>query len=50
MDLIQIEESIKNSVKVIKNHPLMPEGVVVHGVEISLETGKFDVIVNGYEK
>lgn len=45
-----VEESIKNSVEVIKNHPLIPEGIIIHGVAISPETGKIDVIVNGYEK
>ncbi|SHI06722.1 carbonic anhydrase [Clostridium collagenovorans DSM 3089] len=45
-----VEESIKDSVKVIKNHPLMPQGVSVHGLVMDPVTGKLDVIVNGYDE
>lgn len=44
-----VEESIKDSVRLIKNHPLIPEGISVHGLAIDPETGALDVIVNGYE-
>lgn len=43
-----VEESIKESVDMIKNHPLIPKDIVVHGLIIEPETGKLDVIVNGY--
>lgn len=43
------EESIKESVKMIKNHPLFPDEVKVHGLIISPETGKLDIIINGDE-
>lgn len=43
-----VEESIKDSVGAIKNHPLMPEGIAVHGLVIDPKTGSLDVIVNGY--
>ena len=33
----------------IKNHPLIPKDIKVHGLIIDPETGKLDVIVNGYE-
>ncbi|OJT72149.1 carbonate dehydratase, partial [Clostridioides difficile] len=32
-----------------KGHPLIPDGIIVHGLIISPETGKLDVVVNGYE-
>ncbi|WP_027702259.1 beta-class carbonic anhydrase [Metaclostridioides mangenotii] len=44
------EESVNDCVNLIKNHPLVPKNVVVHGLLMSPETGKIDVIVNGYEK
>lgn len=42
-----VEDSVKESVRVLKNHPLMPAGVRVHGLVISPETGKLDLIVKG---
>lgn len=42
-----VEESVVNSVKAIKNHPLMPKGVRVHGLIIDPKTGKLDVIIDG---
>lgn len=44
-----VEESIKESVELIKNHPLVPKDVNVHGLIIDPETGKLEVIVNGYK-
>ncbi|WP_411170137.1 beta-class carbonic anhydrase [Clostridium sp. MB05] len=43
-----VEESIKDSVNLIKRHPLMPQGISVHGLVIDPEIGKLDVIINGY--
>ncbi|CDM68025.1 Carbonic anhydrase [Clostridium bornimense] len=45
-----VEKSIEDSVNMIKNHPLMPEGVAIHGLIIDPATGKLDVHINGYEK
>lgn len=45
-----VEESVKESVEIIKNHPLIPKDVKVHGLILDPETGKVDVIVNGYDK
>ncbi|XJZ26584.1 beta-class carbonic anhydrase [Bacillota bacterium Lsc_1132] len=42
-------ESVEQSVGVIKNHPLMPEGVPVHGLVIDPKTGKLDLVVDGYD-
>jgi carbonic anhydrase len=44
-----VEDSIKESVEMIKNHPLLPKDIKVHGLIIEPETGKLDVVVNGYE-
>ncbi|QEK11352.1 carbonic anhydrase [Crassaminicella thermophila] len=45
-----VTDSIKESVAKIKNHPLMPKNVFVHGLIMDPETGELEVIVNGYEK
>ena len=45
----KVESSVKKSVDIIKNHPLMDKKVPVHGLVIDPETGKLDLIVNGYE-
>ena len=42
-----VEESINESVKMIKEHPLFPKGVKVHGLIISPETGEVEIIING---
>jgi carbonic anhydrase len=41
-----VEESIKESVKMIKDHPLFPKGVKVHGLIMSPETGEIEIIIN----
>jgi carbonic anhydrase len=45
-----VEDSVKHSVDMIRNHPLMPKDVVVHGLVIDPKSGKLDLMVNGYEK
>ena len=42
-----IEESIKESVRMIKNHPLLPKDIKVHGLIMSPETGEIEIIING---
>lgn len=42
-----VEESIKRSVSIIRNHPLLPTEVVVHGLVIDPHTGKLDVVTRG---
>lgn len=44
-----VEESIKDSVNLIKKHPLMPKGISIHGLTIDPATGKLEVIINGYD-
>jgi carbonic anhydrase len=45
-----VEESVIESVELIKNHPLIPKDIKIHGLIIDPETGKLEVIINGYEK
>ncbi len=45
----KVEDNVKNSVEMINKHPLLPPGIPVHGLVISPETGKLDVVVNGYK-
>ncbi|MCL6442979.1 MAG: carbonic anhydrase [Alicyclobacillus sp.] len=45
-----IPDSVRQSVDMIRNHPLMPASLKVHGLVIDPETGKLDVVVNGYEQ
>ncbi|OIR61750.1 carbonic anhydrase [Bacillus sp. FMQ74] len=44
-----VKESVSHSVNLIKNHPLLPKKVPVHGLVIHPETGNLDVVINGYE-
>jgi len=44
-----VEENVKKSVMTVKNHPLLPKGTRVHGLVISPETGRLDVIVRDDE-
>ncbi|MFC3769159.1 beta-class carbonic anhydrase [Paenibacillus sp. GCM10012303] len=43
-----VTESIKSSVSLIRNHPLVPK-IPVHGLVIDPKTGKLDVVDAGYE-
>ncbi|CAH1190756.1 MULTISPECIES: beta-class carbonic anhydrase [Paenibacillus] len=45
-----VEDGVKHTVGVIKNHPLLPPGVPVHGMIIDSYTGKLDLVVEGYEQ
>lgn len=44
-----VTESIVKSVGIVRNHPLLPPKLPVHGMVINPETGMLDLIVNGYE-
>ena len=44
-----VEESVEQSVKMVKNHPMFPKNISVHGLVICPETGKLDIVVDGYE-
>jgi carbonic anhydrase len=43
-----VEEGVKGSVEIIRNHPLLPPDVPVHGLIIHPTTGKLDVVIEGY--
>lgn len=42
-----VEESVKDSVEVVRKHPLIPKDVRVHGFVIDSSTGELEVIVDG---
>ena len=42
------EDGVRQSVAMIRKHPLLPKGVPVHGLMISPETGRLDVVSDGY--
>jgi carbonic anhydrase len=44
-----VKDSVAHSVEIVKNHPLMPKDVPVHGLVIDPATGRLDQIINGYE-
>lgn len=44
-----VEESVRESVEMIKNHPLIPKDIKVHGLIIEPETGELEVVINGYD-
>ena len=43
-----VEEGVRGSVGVIRNHPLLPKGVPVHGMIINSESGELKMVVDGY--
>ncbi|MBS4220264.1 carbonic anhydrase [Bacillus sp. FJAT-49711] len=45
-----VEESVAHSVDMIRNHPLMANDVPVHGLVIDPETGKLDLVIDGYKR
>jgi carbonic anhydrase len=44
-----VQEGVVNSVSIIRNHPLLPKNLPVHGLIMHPETGRLDLIENGYE-
>ncbi|MDR9854042.1 carbonic anhydrase [Paenibacillus sp. VCA1] len=45
-----IKAGVTGTVGLIKNHPLLPSGVPVHGMIIDPNTGALDLIIDGYEQ
>ena len=43
-----VEESVKESVELIKKHPLIPRDIKVHGLIMDSESGKLEVITKYY--
>ena len=46
----RVEDGVRQSVATIRNHPLIPDDVIVHGLIIHPETGKLDLLVDGYTR
>ncbi|MHA6481949.1 beta-class carbonic anhydrase [Paenibacillus sp. strain BS8-2] len=44
------EEGVMHSVRMIRNHPLFPPAIPVHGFVIHPETGELEVIVEDYRE
>ncbi len=42
-----VQESVRTSVDIIRNHPLVPRHVPVHGLIIDPHTGKLEMVVDG---
>jgi carbonic anhydrase len=43
-----VEDGVRGSVEIVRNHPLLPPDVPVHGLIIHPTTGKLDVVIEGY--
>jgi len=46
----EVEDSVKHSVDIVKNHPLLPSNIPVHGLIIHPKTGKLDTVISGYQE
>ncbi|NOU99087.1 beta-class carbonic anhydrase [Paenibacillus planticolens] len=44
-----VKEGIEKSVNIIRNHPLLPKNLPVHGLIIDPQTGRLDLIEDGYQ-
>lgn len=42
-----VEESVRDSVEIVRKHPLMPKNIRVHGLVIDSSTGELEVIIDG---
>jgi carbonic anhydrase len=42
------EEGVRQSVSIIRQHPLLPKDLPVHGLMICPETGRLDLLTSGY--
>lgn len=45
-----VREGVETSVSIIRNHPLLPKNVPVHGLIIDPVTGKLDLVIDGYKE
>ncbi|MBM7551194.1 beta-class carbonic anhydrase [Thalassobacillus pellis] len=45
----RVEDSVQNSVDMVRNHPLLPKKTPVHGLVIDPGTGRLDLVTRGYE-
>jgi carbonic anhydrase len=44
-----VQQTVKHSVDMVRNHPLMVKDIPVHGLVINPATGRLDVVINGNE-
>lgn len=44
----KVEDGVRQSVELVRHHPLLPKGIPVHGLVIDPATGKLDVLEDGY--
>jgi len=44
------ETGVRQSVGVIRNHPLLPPGLPVHGLMIDPDSGKLELLMDGYQE
>jgi carbonic anhydrase len=44
-----VQEGVVKSVSLIKNHPLLPKHILVHGLIMDPTTGKLDVLIDGQQ-
>ena len=45
-----VEDGVRRSVSLVRHHPLLPKDVPVHGLLIDSETGKLDLLDDGYAR
>ncbi|WP_019154943.1 beta-class carbonic anhydrase [Robertmurraya massiliosenegalensis] len=45
-----VSESVSHSVEMIKKHPLLAKDIPVHGLVIDPDTGKLDLVIDGYKE
>lgn len=43
-----VEDGVRGSVDIVRNHPLLPPDVPVHGLIMHPTTGKLDLLIDGY--
>ncbi len=43
-------DNVKNAVEAIRNNPLLPKDVPVHGLLFCPQSGRIEIIVDGYQK
>jgi carbonic anhydrase len=41
------EDGVRQSVRTVRNHPLLPKDVVVHGLMMDPQTGRLDLLTDG---
>jgi carbonic anhydrase len=44
----RVEDSVRQSVNMIRNHPLIPKNIPVHGLIMHPRTGKLELLEDGY--